>query len=338
LEKLCRVVAPLKGGPKLRWGIVGPGGIASAFVETLLKNTDQSIVAVASRSLSRAERFAREFSIEHVHTDYDAMFDSDIDVVYVANINAHHVAVALRAIAAGKHVLVEKPLGVDASEVREVQRAAQEAGVVAMEAMWTRYLPAYVELFHQLRDGAIGDVRLAGVEIGWRSEVGDGSQIWEQGGGVTLDRGVYGFWLACSAIGWPTRIAVLGSTNEGVDSQVVAALQSHNGRSAAVSLTLDGTTSGHAELVGTLGRAEIAGHVVFAEGFDLVRGQRRDRWTDCSGLVAREGLAWQAAALALVVTERCEPLHTLEDSLRLAELMDVTRALVAEGGGVAQIG
>ncbi|WP_415853261.1 Gfo/Idh/MocA family protein [Sinomonas sp. G460-2] len=339
MTEVCSPYAALRGGPTLRWGIAAPGFIARDFTSTVLRNTNQEVVAVGSRSSDRAESFAREFGIPSHFGEYDALFESDADVIYVASVNSQHADLALRAIAAGKHVLIEKPLGTNPSQVRAVRDAARDAGVLAMEAMWPRYLPTYVELQRQLDLGLIGDVRLAGVDVGWRSEPNDGTQIWDADGGVILDRGVYGYWFACFAVGWPTQMAVIGTELGGVDAQVVTALRSSEGRMASVSLTLEGLTSGHAEITGDRGSFEIQGHAVFAEGFNLVTGERRREWRDPAQLRGREGLAWQAAAFARFVDEGLldSPLHSLGSSLRLAQIMSAARDLVKAGGGISPI-
>ena len=133
---------PLRGGPTLRWGVLAPGGIATDWVAALHANTDQRVVAVASRSAERAAEFARAHGIERSYGGYEQLVaDPDVDIVYIAAPNVFHQPLALLAISAGKHVLIEKPLGVDAADAQVIVDAARVAGVFAMEAMWTRFLP-----------------------------------------------------------------------------------------------------------------------------------------------------------------------------------------------------
>ena len=129
-------VTPLRGGPVLRWGIVAPGVIADYFATTVLANTDQRIVAVASRSAERGAAFAERHGIERSHASYDQLFaDPEIDIVYVAAPHSEHKGLGLAAIAAGKHVLIEKPLALSGAEAEEIAAAARAAGVLAAEAM-----------------------------------------------------------------------------------------------------------------------------------------------------------------------------------------------------------
>jgi len=324
---------PRLDAPPLRWAIAGPGEIAADFAATLARNTRQRVVAVGSRSPQRAARFADAFNAP-LHGGYDILARPEVDVVYVAAVNPSHADLALRAIEAGKHVLVEKPFAMNAAEARFVADAARSAGVLAMEAMWTRYVPTYRELDRRLRAGEIGEISLASSSVGWGVPVGSSSRITspELGGGVTLDMGVYALWFAQWAAGRAERVLATGRMRGAVDEEIVVAIDAAGGRRASVTSTIVGTTSGHGEIVGSLGRVTMAGHVVFPTGFDLTVGHRSEQWRDAGLLSGREGLAWQAAALAgyadAGLTE--SPLHSLDDTVALAKTMDAVLAQVRE--------
>src|ERR1700744_185300 len=163
-------VPALRGGPVLRWGVLAPGAIATDFTATVLANTDQRITAVASRSAERAEQFASRHGISHACGSYQQLVaDPDVDVVYVAAPHSEHRALSLLAIAAGKHVLIEKPITVSAAEAEEIAAAARAAGVMAAEAMWTRYLPQFDVISQLLERGDLGQIRLATAEVGWQA-------------------------------------------------------------------------------------------------------------------------------------------------------------------------
>jgi predicted dehydrogenase len=201
-----------------------------------------------------------------------------------------------------------------------------------MEGMWTRYLPTYVELSRQLSAGIIGDPRIASVSVGWQASRLTAPRLWdpELAGGVTLDMGVYGLWFAQVAVGRPVRVSALGQLSHGVDAQVAVSIAADAGRLAAVSTTMSGTMSGHAEIGGSEGTVTITDHVVFAQGFAVTRASGRDEWRDDSGLMGRDGLAWEAAALATYVAEgrTDSPVHSLADAVALAATMDTVRAQV----------
>jgi predicted dehydrogenase len=124
--------------PALGWGVLGTGWIAERFVRALRTSTTQQVVAVGSRSQASAERFAGSAGVRTAHGSPEALVaDPGVDIVYVATPHQAHRASALLAIDAGKHLIVEKPMGLDAAQAEEVAAAAAATGVFCMEAMWT---------------------------------------------------------------------------------------------------------------------------------------------------------------------------------------------------------
>ena len=241
-------VAPLRGGAVLRWGIVAPGGIADYFARAVLGHTDQRIVAVASRSAERAAAFAARHSIERRYGSYEQlMHDRDVQIVYVAAPHSEHLPLGLQAISAGKHVLIEKPMALSAHEAEQIAAAARSAGVLAAEAMWTRYLPQFDVLNTILERGDLGKIRLATADVGWQMGPDASPRFFDpaQGGGAALDMGVYGYWFAQFAIGRPTRVRGVGRmTDTGVDDQAVVALATSDGGFASITTSMAVTNSG----------------------------------------------------------------------------------------------
>jgi predicted dehydrogenase len=325
-------VTPLRGGPVLRWGVVAPGGIADYFAATVLANTDQRIVAVASRSAERASAFAQRHDIERSYASYAQLFaDVRVDIVYVAAPHSEHKALSLGAIAAGKHVLIEKPIALSAAEAEEIAAAARTAGVLAAEAMWTRYLPQFDVLNAVIARGDLGDVRLATADVGWRMGPDAPSRFFDpaQGGGAALDMGVYGYWFAQFAVGRPTSVRALGSlTTSGVDEQTVAAIAAADGRFASVTTSMAVTNSGLAAIHGTRGTARFLDPFVFPARFVVEGDGASHEWRDASGLAMRDGLAWQTAALAGFVAQGLtdSPLHSLDDAISVMRTIDTVRA------------
>ena len=142
---------------RVRWGILGTGGIASAFTADLQLTDSGVAVAVGSRSQDSADRFADAFGIASRHASYESLAaDPDVDVIYVATPHPMHHDNAILALRAGKHVLVEKPFTMNAAEAREIVRVARERGLFAMEAMWTRFLPHIAVIRDWLAHGVLG--------------------------------------------------------------------------------------------------------------------------------------------------------------------------------------
>ena len=128
-----------------------------------------AVVAVGSRSLERAQAFAARFDITRSFESYEALAeDPDVDAVYVATPHSRHAADTLLFLSAGKHVLCEKPFALNAVQANEMIAAAEANQCFVMEAMWSRFLPAYRTLRHLLDDACIGDPLLVEASFGWR--------------------------------------------------------------------------------------------------------------------------------------------------------------------------
>nr|WP_221234332.1 Gfo/Idh/MocA family oxidoreductase [Terrimesophilobacter mesophilus] len=321
----------MRGGPILRWGILGPGEIAGDFTATLHANTDQRVHAVASRSLERAERFAAANGVPRSYGDYRQLVaDPGVDIVYVSSVNSEHRALAELAIAAGKHVLIEKPIGVDAEDARAIASAARAVGVFATEAMWSRYLPQ-TDVLRQLLDaGEFGDVKVVTADFGADFGTDHAAPVFrpELGGGSLRDIGIYPVWFARFVLGDPVAITARGSWLEtGVDAQVAMILETADGAQAILGTTMLAETAVEATISGTLARAEVRSPFLMPDGFDFVRASERSTWTDDSGLRLREGLCWQATAIARHVTEGLtdSPVHSLDDSIAIMGILDTLR-------------
>jgi predicted dehydrogenase len=324
-------VTPLRGGPVLRWGILGPGEIAGDFTATLHANTDQRVHAVASRSPERAERFAAAHGVPRSHGDYRRLVeDPGVDIVYISSVNSEHRALAELAIAAGKHVLIEKPIGVDAADARAIAAAARTAGVFAMVAMWSRYLPQTDVLRQLLDTGAFGDVAVVTADFG--ADFGDdhSAPVFrpELGGGVLRDIGIYPVWFARFVLGDPASVTVRGSRlATGVDAQAAMILETKDGAQAVLNTTMLADTPVEATISGSLARAEVRSPFLMPDGFDFVNARGRFPWTDDSGLRLREGLCWQAVAVAQHVADGLieSPVHSLDDSIAIMGILDSLR-------------
>ncbi|WP_434386341.1 Gfo/Idh/MocA family protein [Melittangium boletus] len=326
-------VIPLRGGPVLRWGVLAPGRIAGGFVWALHQHTDQRVHAVASRDPERARQFASSYGVPRVHASYEQLVaDPDIDIVYVASPHSEHKRQALLAIAAGKHVLVEKPLALNAHEARDIAHAARAAGVFAMEALWSRFLPQTLLVERLLREGILGDIRLVTADFGARFDFDPQGRIFNPalGGGALLDIGIYPIWLAHFVLGPPQHVLATGSlTQTGVDGQVALVLTHASDAQALLHTTLFAETPQEAAITGTHARLQIHGRFFSPSGLTLTSpdGAHRVRWTDTSGLPGSEGLAHQAAAVARHIAEGLteSPLHPLERSIALLETIDAAR-------------
>lgn len=192
------------------WGIVGTGGIARQFAADLRLVPGARLACVCSREAARAAAFAAEHGAARSCADLDRLLaDPQLDAIYVATPNSVHADQAVRAIEAGKPVLVEKPLAVSAAEAQRIAAAAEAHGVFAMEGLWTRFLPAVREAKRLVDEGRIGQVREIRAELAYvRSESGDARLFRpDLGGGAALDLGVYPLSLAVHFLGRPAAVS-----------------------------------------------------------------------------------------------------------------------------------
>ncbi|GAA5029373.1 Gfo/Idh/MocA family protein [Microbacterium fluvii] len=244
----------------LRWGILATGLIARLFTSDL-RTAGLDVAAVGSRSPGSAERFAEEFGIARAYGSYEELVaDPDVDIVYVATPHPMHAENALLAIAAGKHVLVEKPFTLTAAEAQQVRDAAAERGVLAMEAMWTRYLPHMARIREIIADGTLGEVRTVFADHTQQISADPAHRLnaLELGGGALLDLGIYPVSFVWDVLGAPSTVvasARLGET--GADTEV-ATIFTH--ASGAVSTTVSSSRAAGpntAHVVGTKARIDI---------------------------------------------------------------------------------
>ncbi len=326
---------PLRGGPTLRWGVMAPGGIADSWVASAHTNTDQRVDAVASRSLDRARAFAAKHGIARAYGSYEELVTDDaIDIVYIAAPHNEHLRLALLAISAGKHVLVEKPIGVSAAEAREIAVAARAAGVFAMEAMWSRFLPQTTIVAQLLADGVLGEVKQVLADFGGRFDY-DPQNRWfnpHLAGGALLDIGVYPAWYSHFVLGKPQAITARGSlAPTGVDAQSAVVLDHASGAQSVLTMTMWAQTPVTASISGTAARIDTLGPFLAPSGIRLVSADRTIaplEWLDKSGLIWNEGLCYEATAVAQHIADGLteSPLHTLDDTIEVLEVLDEARA------------
>lgn len=318
-----------RSAPSIRWGILGPGGIAATFADAVNHHTRAQLVAVGSRNRDRAERFATKHGVPTTHVGYEALVaDPQVDAVYVASPHSEHREHALLAIAAGKHVLVEKSFTRNAAEAQEVVDAARAAGVFLMEAMWTRFLPHVVALRAVIERGEIGEVV---------SFIADHGQSFghlpathrlhnpDLAGGALLDLGVYPVSFAHDLLGVPDTIAATGSlTPTGVDGQISIALGYGERVQASLHTTLWSRTATTAVIGGTEGRIEITSDFYRPTSFAVIREDGTwwsyDREVD-------GGFQYQAAEVARRVAEGAHesPRITHQSTLEVMRTMDEIR-------------
>ncbi len=249
--------------PALRWGIIAPGGIANTFADAVHGHTAGSVVAVGSRDAGRAAEFAQRHGIPRSYGGYEQLVaDEQVEAVYVASPHSAHRDHALLAIAAGKHVLIEKALARNSGEVEEIFAAAERAGVFVMEAMWTRHLPHIDWVRERIAAGVIGDIVTITADHGQALDLPAEHRLKnpDLAGGAILDLAVYPISFVVDLLGAPTEVLATGRLTEtGVDGHVSMVLGYPGRTIAQVDTTLWTKTPTMAVVSGTAGSLEIDG-------------------------------------------------------------------------------
>ncbi len=315
----------------IRWGIIGTGGIATAFATDLALMPDASLVAVGSRSQGTAEEFGERFDLPHRHATYAGLVnDADVDAVYVSTPHPGHHDAALSAINAGKAVLVEKPFTMTANEASSLIDAARSHGVFLMEAMWARWLPHMVRVRELLASRALGDVRVVIADHNQWFARDPGFRLFDPalGGGALLDLGIYPVSFASMVFGAPTRVtAVSDRAFTGVDATTSVILQYEDGAHSVLTTSLEVAGPNRAVIVGTEARIEIDSVFYAPTTFTLIGrdGTVRERFDQPQA----EGRGMQHEAAEVMRCMRAGKLESdvlpLHETLAIMETLDEIR-------------
>ncbi len=277
----------------LRWGVLGAADIAQKAVIPAIQAAGGQLTALASRDPERGQELARAFRIEQLFLDYQELVETDLDVVYIPLPNSLHLPWTLRAAAAGKHVLCEKPLALTASEAVQMREAAEAGGVVVLEATMYRYHPRWQTVRELVDQGAVG--RLRHLQGSFCFPLGPPPNIrWERdlGGGALYDVGSYLVsacrWLA----GEPTRVLARAEVRHGVDSDgsLLLEFQSpHGPLSAELAFSFEAAEHQRLELVGT------RGSLLIPRPFTAWRDEEVPLWLSRDPTAPREEIPTPAA-------------------------------------------
>lgn len=258
---------------KIKWGVVGPGKIAHQFVNDLKLVNDAVLTAVASRSLERATDFANTYKIPNVFDDYDALFASDsVDVLYIGTPHTFHKDIAIRAMKAGKHVLCEKPLGINAKEVSEMIAVAKENNVFLMEALWSRFNPTIQKVKALTDSGVLGNITYINADFAFYAmDRPPESRLLDLNlaGGTLLDIGIYPVFLAYLFLGSPKTInSISNFSGSGTEIQTSIIFQYPNAQAVLFSSFANDSTS-RAEIGGEKGSITLNSRFHETQGYVL---------------------------------------------------------------------
>lgn len=323
-------------GARLRWGVIATGGIAASVTRDLELLADAELYAVSSRTQAAADAFAADFGFARAYgeqngqTGFERLLANDaVDVVYVATPHAHHHEIAMAALTAGKHVLCEKALTVNAREASELVSLARANGLFLMEAMWSRFLPSMQRAFEIAASGEIGAVRWVGADLGFPAPYSPTSRLWapKDGGGALLDLTVYPLLWALGTLGFPQTVSATGWLNDdGVDAQNALTLGYHHGAQAQLTSSLlahgprTATVAGSHGFLQSIGSINNPKELLVQVGFDDARSETFD--------VVGRGYCYELREVTRCIQHGLteSPVMPLEDSLNTMRLFDGVRA------------
>ncbi|MFC2124261.1 Gfo/Idh/MocA family protein [Bacteroidota bacterium] len=308
------------------WGILGCGKIADPFAEGLKTLPQANLLSVASRSEERAIKLGENFQAQKLFSNYeDFLKDPDLDIVYVATTHNFHLEHTLLVMQAGKAVLCEKPLTVNADEARQLVNYARENNIFLMEAFWTRFIPSTIEILKWVQQGEIGEVRLFKADFGYYEPFNPESRSYnpDLAGGALLDVGVYPLNFAYSLFkddpeSW-TSLPSMSST--GIDQQSAYILKYASGAMAILNSGVNIRTKHDAWIYGTEGSIYI---MDFFHSRKAIIEKKGEKPEEVSLPFESTGYNYEAQEVMRCLDAGLveSPVMTWNESLRILELMD----------------
>jgi predicted dehydrogenase len=295
--------------------------------------------------MDSAQRFAAQVGAKTAYGSYEELVaDPAVDVVYVATPHNYHLPHALLALEAGKHTVVEKPLGLNAAECVAVADLAERQRVFCMEALWTLFLPKYDVIRQLLADGALGEVHTVLAEMGEHFDPGHRILRADLAGGPLLDLGTYPVSFATWVLGSPESVRALGSAAPaGVNAQTAAILRTGSGQIASLHTTLLDNTPTTAVVVGSEATLTVDGPF-YHPGRFTVQGLHGGELVFDEPRVAHDALYFEAAEVARQIASGAaeSAMRSMADSVVTMTVMDEIRRQVgivfAEEGDPARRG
>ena len=305
-----------------KWATLGCGVIANELAQALAAN-GRKLYAVANRTHEKAVTFAERYGIEKVYDQIDDVFDDDeVDIIYISTPHNTHISYLRKALRAGKHVLCEKSITLNAEELTEAVQLAQQNHVILAEAMTIYHMPIYRQLRARMEAGDFGELRLLQMNFGSYKPYDMANRFFNRSlaGGALLDIGVYALsfvrWFMSSA---PDQIvSQVKYAPTGVDEQASLLLKNKEEEMATVILSL------HAKQPK---RGTVSFDKAYIELFDYPRGEEAviTYTEDGRKEVLRAGAT--AQALAYEVADMEAAVSGQENRMHLDYTIDVMRIM-----------
>ncbi len=314
---------------KIKWGILSTGRIAHTFATALQVVPDSELYAVGSRNIETALKFASEFSIPKAYGSYEELVnDPEIDVIYIGTPHNLHLENTLLALNHNKHVLCEKPMGVNHREESIMIEKAKEKNLFLMEALWSRFLPNIIKTKELISSGEIGEVKLLTAFFSIKSENGPEHRHFniDLCGGSILDIGIYNIFLSLLLLGEPKSFsAIAGLSAQGVDNSCSYTFQYDKDTLSVMYSSFLAKASVIAEIHGTKGKIQLD-HLWFCPGnVKLINHDGSEKIFEFE--VKGNGYEYEAeeATKCILSGKKHSDLWSWNDSLQLVGMMDSIR-------------
>lgn len=267
----------------IRWGILATGRIAEHFANDLALVDGSELAAVGSRRIDAATEFAERFGGARAHGSYEGLAaDPDVDVIYVATPHSRHLEDVMLCFEAGKAVLCEKAMTLNAKDTETLIREARSRGLFFAEAMWTRTNPNTRKMLEMVRSGAIGAPLQVRAELGFAAAP-DSARMWDPtlGASALLDVGIYPLTFAYLVLGEPTKIVASGVlSDQGIDVNGGATLTYAGGAVASLAWNQVAWSDNRASVAGDAAMIEVHPRFHEMKGFTITRGESAETITE----------------------------------------------------------
>jgi predicted dehydrogenase len=315
----------------VRFGFLSTARINRAVLSGSRMTDVAEVVAVASRDQQRADDYARENSIERAYGSYeDLLTDPVVEAIYVSLPNSLHVEWSIRALDAGKHVLVEKPFDRRSDEVARAFDVAERAGLVLMEAFMYRHHPQTKKLREVVQSGAIGELRQMRASFSFTlDDPNDVRMAPDLDGGALMDLGCYCISMCRLLAGEPKHVVGRQRTGPtGIDLGFTGVLEFAGGVLADFRCAFDLPDEAGMEALGSGGRVFVASPISCIDPHLDVNGERID-------VEDRDRYALQTENFSLAVRGEAEPLLGRDDALGQARAIEALYRSAATGAAVS---
>lgn len=312
----------------IQWGILGFARIArNSVIPAIQRSHNGKLVALASRDNDKLAQARREFVIPNTYTRYeDLLAAPEVQAVYIPLPNSLHCSWAIAALEAGKHVLCEKPLALNAAEARRMSDAAAANKRVLMEAFMYRYSDRTRQLEAILKSGVLGDIRHVNASFRFHLDRPNTIKVMpELGGGALYDVGCYPVNLLDLVTGGrkPVACHAEASFENGADNNLSAVLRYENGLIASIHCGFNAQPYVRAEIIGTEGVLEVPDPFLDVAGeLFLKRGKSEER----IAVAESNRYLEQVEDFAAAILEQRQPRLALEESIRNMEVLDMLYA------------